>query len=242
MNKVRAIIEQETSREGIITFARFMDLALYCPNIGYYERLEHSPGRRGDFFTSVSVGDLFGEFLGSRMAGWIQELASPTSQLVEAGAHDDRLARDVLRHWRECQKSVFASTEYWIIEPSPTRQESQAQTLAEFAGRVRWFRDWNSVPAAGITGVIFFQRAARCHARPSAEVGRQKATNGSSGESQIRMAILPGERSTNRTIKLQAPYYPRSCSTFCRTASPPRCVRRQRPGGSAPRRPCVGAV
>ena len=40
-----------------------MELALYCPNLGYYERTPDSVGRSGDFYTNVSVGRVFGELL-----------------------------------------------------------------------------------------------------------------------------------------------------------------------------------
>jgi len=60
-------IQEEIRREGPISFARFMELALYAPGLGYYER-QREIGRRGDFFTSVSAGPLFGELLGFQFA------------------------------------------------------------------------------------------------------------------------------------------------------------------------------
>ena len=56
-----------------ITFARFMELALYCPNCGYYEREEDIIGRQGDYYTSVSVGSLFGELLAFQFAEWLAQ-------------------------------------------------------------------------------------------------------------------------------------------------------------------------
>jgi SAM-dependent MidA family methyltransferase len=64
------------SQAGPISFARFMELALYCPELGFYERFPHRIGRTGDFYTSVSVGPLFGRLLAFRFpAGW-NELTS----------------------------------------------------------------------------------------------------------------------------------------------------------------------
>ncbi len=51
-----------------------MELALYRPGFGYYETQTHSPGRQGDFYTSVSTGDLFGQLLACRFAAWLEEL------------------------------------------------------------------------------------------------------------------------------------------------------------------------
>ena len=69
LNKVVEIISQEIAERGAITFARFMELALYSPRNGYYEREERSVGRHGDFYTSVSVGTLFC-WPGSSPSGW----------------------------------------------------------------------------------------------------------------------------------------------------------------------------
>src|SRR5271154_6579872 len=71
MSNMRQILMEEVSRKGPISFARFMELALYCPNSGYYEQLDASPGRQGDFYTSVSVGGLFGELLANQFTEWL---------------------------------------------------------------------------------------------------------------------------------------------------------------------------
>ena len=78
------MIREAAARHGTIPFARFMDLALYCPNFGYYEQLDASPGRHGDFYTSVSVGPLFGELLASRFASWLENafITSPATSHV----------------------------------------------------------------------------------------------------------------------------------------------------------------
>ena len=57
------VIRSEIEQRGVMPFARFMELALYAPDCGYYEAKKENVGRRGDFYTSVSVGNLFGELL-----------------------------------------------------------------------------------------------------------------------------------------------------------------------------------
>src|SRR5689334_18007766 len=107
MNSVTEIIRDEIVRSGPISFARFMELALYTPGLGYYEQ-QKEIGRRGDFYTSVSVGPLFGELLAFQFAEWLgcksetsnsrRDKASPlpSSRILEAGAHNGHLAMDVL--------------------------------------------------------------------------------------------------------------------------------------------------
>jgi SAM-dependent MidA family methyltransferase len=149
------IIEDELVLKGAIPFARFMELALYCPNFGYYERTAGSPGRRGDYYTSVSVGPLFGELLAGRFAEWLKTMPGGKRQIVEAGAHDGQLARDILRRLQATQPGILEELEYWILEPSARRRQAQEEMLGEFKGCVRWFDSWDTVPVSGVRGVIF---------------------------------------------------------------------------------------
>ena len=123
-----------------ISFARFMELALYAPGLGYYER-QQAIGRRGDFFTSVSVGELFGELLAFKFSEWLEELriADCGLRIIEVGAHDGRLAKDILNWLREFRTDLFEQIEYCFIEPSAQRQNWQEENLREFAARLRWF-------------------------------------------------------------------------------------------------------
>src|SRR5206468_7151113 len=119
-------------------FADFMRLALYCPKYGYYEQDAGRIGRRGDYLTSVSVSRLFGDLLGFQFAEWLEELPGGPRQIVEAGAHDGRLAADILEWLSQERSAVLSSLEYWIIEPSPRRRTWQAAKLEKVADRVRW--------------------------------------------------------------------------------------------------------
>jgi SAM-dependent MidA family methyltransferase len=170
-------IAGEISDRGAITFARFMELALYCPNCGYYEKEEDIIGRHGDYYTSVSVGSLFGELLAFQIAEWLQEGEGPCSEgrggeeeeairVVEAGAHGGDLARDILRWLQEHRPSLFHRMQYWIVEPSEPRQNRQQRKLAEFGNRVRWVGELASLtgrtcpvarvpPSVGLRGIVF---------------------------------------------------------------------------------------
>ena len=154
MPTVTELIQEEIARHEVISFARFMTLALYTPVVGYYEQPAAGPGRAGDFYTSVSVGSFFGELLAFEFSGWLAERPVPC-QIVEAGAHDGRLAADILGWLDRHRPGLAAGLEYWIIEPSPTRRAWQEAGLAPWAGRVRWWTDWSELPAEGVSGVIF---------------------------------------------------------------------------------------
>jgi SAM-dependent MidA family methyltransferase len=155
MSNIHEIIQKEVAAKGAISFARFMGLALYCPKSGYYERPDVSPGKKGDFYTSVSVGSVFGELLAFQFSEWLWLLNVTKRQIVEAGAHDGRLAHDILYSIMEQTPMLLENLEYWIVEPSAERKEWQSKTLGELVRYVRWYDSWEDTPKAGVNGVIF---------------------------------------------------------------------------------------
>jgi SAM-dependent MidA family methyltransferase len=159
LSPLHQIISDEIHKTGAISFARFMELALYCPVYGYYEKEGDKVGRSGDFFTSVSVGNLFGELLAFQFAAWLEEIdqcARPASlHIAEAGAHDGQLAADILGWLAVNRPTLMRKLEYWILEPSEKRREWQQRTLQPFAGCVRWSHDVSDLEPETIAGVVF---------------------------------------------------------------------------------------
>lgn len=178
MNSAADLIRDEIRRLGPISFARFMELALYAPEAGYYER-QKEIGTRGDFYTSVSVGSLFGELLAFQFADWLNfnsetpashaHIASPlpdsaisasfaspppTLQIIEAGAHDGRLALDILTSLQRNHPNVFCRIRYSLLEPSSAHQQWQRKTLSDFGDKISWIESWQQIPD-GVTGIIF---------------------------------------------------------------------------------------
>lgn len=160
MHKAGQIIAQEISAQGPITFARFMEIALYCPECGYYEAEPDTLGREGDFFTSVTVGPLFGQLLAFKFTEWLEGWAKTCpgpAKIAEVGAHDGTLARDVLE-WVEENRKDPTDYEYWIVEPSAHRRKWQEATLGRMADRVRWATGLDGLAQAhpeGFCGVLY---------------------------------------------------------------------------------------
>jgi len=152
VSELEAIIRQEILAHGSISFARFMELALYCPKMGYYERADSVLGRRGDFYTSVSVGPVFGELLARKFAEWLDQIPPQPRTILEAGAHEGQLASDVLTWLGEFRPDL--PVRYWIIEPSERRRAWQESKLDLFAGKVTWFASLEMLPHP-VSGVIF---------------------------------------------------------------------------------------
>lgn len=133
-----------------------MELCLYHPELGYYERAKPGIGAQGDYYTSVSVGNLFGELLGYQFFRWWQnDNQNWPFRILEAGAHDGRLALDVLNFLQGYQIGHDPGFEYWILEPSLRRQSWQQATLHRYLTRVRWYSSWEDLPSAGFSGVLF---------------------------------------------------------------------------------------
>lgn len=136
------IIAAEIADSGPLTFARYMALALYHPELGYYASGRAKIGPAGDFFTSVSVGPVFGRILAGQFGEIWHRLGEPPEfSIVEQGANDGMLAADILN---ALDPRINAS--YGIIEPSPVLRERQQSTLRTHAARVRWVSSLEELP------------------------------------------------------------------------------------------------
>src|SRR6266705_2671316 len=134
-----SLIRAEIKKHGPVSFAWFMQQALYHPEHGYYSSGRCAIGRKGDYFTNVSVGPLFGEFLAAQFAEMWERLGSVEDFIIiEQGAHDGQFARDVLESVQKRAPEFFAALRYRIVEPFPVLQERQAQTLEPFRDRIEW--------------------------------------------------------------------------------------------------------
>ncbi len=80
-------------------------------------------------------------------------------RIVEAGAHDGKLAGDILGWLRWKRPELFGQIQYWLIEPSLQRQSWQKQTLEDFAPHVQWCNDFDDLKfktrSSKLAGVIF---------------------------------------------------------------------------------------
>ncbi len=119
---------------GPIPFVRFMELALYHPQYGYYMRqpeVRHQEriGWSGDFYTSSDVHPILGQRdCRDRPGNWTTLLG--TSRPLHGrgdGAGKGLLARDFLRHAMPSQDDFASRLRYMLIERSPAMQALQRQ-------------------------------------------------------------------------------------------------------------------
>lgn len=149
-------IKQHPQRQ--ITFADYMELALYHPQHGYYAANIGKIGAQGDFMTSPHLGADFGEMLAVQLIEIWEILGHPTPfHLVEMGAGQGLIAADVLKYLYRHHRDCFAATEYLIIEQSPAMRQLQQQQFSKLSSggaNLRWVT-WEEIAANSITGCFF---------------------------------------------------------------------------------------
>ena len=135
---LRTLIVRRIRDRGPLTVAAFMQLALYHPALGYYTRARRRTGRAGDFYTSVDVGPQFGALLAAQIDEMRGLLAGggPEIDLVEAGAGNGQLARDVLDAAESRHPELHAAVRLTLVETSPAARASQPETLGRHRARL----------------------------------------------------------------------------------------------------------
>ncbi len=136
---LRALIVERIRNRGPLTTAEFMDLAVYHPTLGYYSRVPHRTGREGDFFTSVDVGPQFGALLTTQIDEMYRLLAatgSPVFDLVEVGAGNGQLARDLLDAAESTYPDLYAVTRLTLVETSAAARAAQPDVLGRHRARL----------------------------------------------------------------------------------------------------------
>ena len=122
---------------GWISFARYMDRALYASGLGYYTAGATKLGDAGDFVTAPEMTPLFAHAV-ARQVGAILAVA-PGREIIELGAGSGRLAAGVLD---ALAARDALPARYAILDPSPDLRERQRATLAReapaYAERVVW--------------------------------------------------------------------------------------------------------
>jgi SAM-dependent MidA family methyltransferase len=125
-DKLLALIRGEIAAAGgWIPFARYMELALYAPGLGYYTAGARKLGREGDFITAPEMTPIYGQTLARQAA---QVLESGLDQILEIGAGSGALAASLLAELERVERLPRA---YYILEVSPDLRERERDLLAQ---------------------------------------------------------------------------------------------------------------
>ena len=127
-----AAIRDEVVRAGRITFARFMELALYHPEHGYYRAAAVRPGRAGDFLTAPEAHPIFGHALARQLDEMWHVLGQPAPFILrEYGAGAGTLARAILDGLRADNSALLPYLRYQPVEINASRRRELGETLIE---------------------------------------------------------------------------------------------------------------
>jgi SAM-dependent MidA family methyltransferase len=143
------ILAQIREAGGYISFAEFMQSALYAPGFGYYSAGATKFGEAGDFVTAPEISPLFARVLARQCAPIMVQLGE--ADILELGAGSGALAVDLLTALAELGQ---LPRQYLILEVSPDLRERQEQKLREahpnLMPRISWL---DSLPDA-LEGII----------------------------------------------------------------------------------------
>lgn len=151
-------IRDKISRTGPITFAEFMDLALYHEKWGYYTQYARL-GRHGDFYTSAHVNPVFGRMLARQLHEmWVTAGKPEEWILVEYGPGEGLLTRDILVTLRDEYPEFYNLLRYRALETSDTLAARQKDLLSGSKlqkADIGWVKDITEVNPSPFRGCIF---------------------------------------------------------------------------------------
>lgn len=149
INLLRARIEAG----GPITFAAFMETALYHEHYGYYRQPHRKPGRGGDFITSPELHPFFGLTIARQVADFWDALGQPERLIVrEHGASSGGLAYDIMVGLGEKAPDVLDALDYRLVDVNTHRLEEAIVAMGDagMATHVRAEHPDEVTPESGV--------------------------------------------------------------------------------------------
>jgi len=135
---LKDLIIKKIKEQGAISFADFMEMALYYPELGYYTK-KRDPATIPDYYTSVELHPVFGETI----AAQISHLANPVLQkskesftVIEMGAGKGILACDILNGLRKRNKGLYDRVDFVLIEANRSLLAEAGKILGEHKPKV----------------------------------------------------------------------------------------------------------
>lgn len=146
-------IASSIATHGPVSFAWFMNTALYHPELGYYRQPQRKPGRGGDFITSPELHPFFGNTLARQVAETWDALGQPHHLVVrEHGASSGGLAYDILVALSEKAPDVLEAIDYRLVDVNTHRLDEAISAMAEvgFGSHIRAEHPDNLTPEVSL--------------------------------------------------------------------------------------------
>ena len=144
------VIRTEIRSAGPVTFARFMELALYHPELGYYSTGSRGPGRTSDFLTAPESHPIFGWALARQLEEVWERLGRPPRfSIREHGAGSGALAAGIVEGLARSNSPLLGALRYRIAERAPDRRRQLLERLGTLdAGDI--FEPDDGAPVEGV--------------------------------------------------------------------------------------------
>ncbi|QCU90823.1 class I SAM-dependent methyltransferase [Thiomicrorhabdus sediminis] len=139
------------NRHKQLSFAQFMEMALYTPQLGYYAGGLPKIGQQGDFITAPEISPMFSRCLARQASQILEQLETPN--IIEFGAGQGTMAKDILLELKALQQPL---ERYYIVELSADLRQRQQENLKQhltedWFDKVVWL---DNLPSKPITAVI----------------------------------------------------------------------------------------
>ncbi|MCK5390819.1 MAG: SAM-dependent methyltransferase [Deltaproteobacteria bacterium] len=154
MNNLTEIIKSRIRDFGPITFAEFMEFALYHTDYGYYSSGNSRIGKEGDFYTSPHVHKSFGSVIGNFIIKSFDLIQQESLSIIELGAGKGVLALDILNHIKINNPKQYAQTTYYLAEQSNYSQNESKKTLSGHSNKIKWLSSLDEVESGKVAGVV----------------------------------------------------------------------------------------
>ena len=148
-SKICELIKE--TEDLFLPYEKYIELALYDPEHGYYQKAQEKIGSNGDFYTSVSMSPIFGEFIG-KWAGRKLSESNLSPVICELGGGTGRMAVDFLKGLEEVYPELASKAIYYIIESSPYHRRLILDATRN-DHRIRLLESIKDMPI--IEGIIF---------------------------------------------------------------------------------------
>ena len=141
--RLAAVIRAEIAAAGgALDFARYMELALYAPGLGYYSAGATKFGAAGDFVTAPELGFLFARCLARALAPTLRETRG---DILELGPGSGALAAELLL---ELERLSALPSRYRLLERSADLRERQRTALLQHCPHLENLAEWLDAPPA----------------------------------------------------------------------------------------------
>jgi len=154
MNNLTEIIYSRIKEQGAITFAQFMELALYHPMYGYYCSGQLNIGKEGDFYTSPHVHKAFGAVLTNFIAKTFDLMENESFTVIEPGAEKGFLALDILNHLKDNYPIIYLQTTYYIIDKNSASSIEVKSFFRDHQEKVKIFTSLDEIERNRTCGVV----------------------------------------------------------------------------------------